>query len=609
MKLTKIEINNFRSIKSETIEMKHNCLVFVGKNEAGKSNILKAIAGGLSQKAISFTNEDKRDLLDDEKYEGQEYSVDYTFELDDNEIKQGFNNVDLSIKAVKIGNNELSLWDFLKKYFSRIVFSYDFKEMDSSYTYYTLPDYTLLNLVKIKTPIKIEGQQYPVNALISSVGLSDEILQYCTKIEDKSDFEDLCLEFLKKIIAPLVPKVYYWKYSDELLLPDRVPLQTFIEKPESCNPLKNLFELAGINNIKETFADYFARKKDYDLLLERVSNTVTDRIRKAWPDLKKIKIVLTENSSEIRIKVQEKIKQNVSARSDGFKKFVSILCMLASPVSTGKIKNSVIILDEPDDGLYPTGAGYLRDMLIDMAETNIVFYSTHNPCMIDKTLVDRHIIVEKNDDITTLKTDLTDSKFRDDEVLLRAIGMSAFENIKEKNILFEGWTDYKVFNIAINGRKEQFRTVLNKLKAYGNSYGNGTPSLKYFISMIKLLDKQTIVILDADQEGQAKKTSLQKEYPDEIIYTLKDFGDYDGCTLEDFINDNLLQRAIDSIGSEKQIRTRGDAKVMQFLSSLNKDEKQNFKTFIGRNIQLSDIKNEYFEILKRMEEKINEIGL
>ena len=66
MKLQKIEIKNFRSIKEENIELKHNCLVFVGKNEAGKSNLLKAIAGGLSQKAIPFTNEDKRDLLDDE---------------------------------------------------------------------------------------------------------------------------------------------------------------------------------------------------------------------------------------------------------------------------------------------------------------------------------------------------------------------------------------------------------------------------------------------------------------------------------------------------------------------------------------------------------------
>lgn len=603
MKLQKIEIKNFRSIKEENIELKHNCLVFVGKNEAGKSNLLKAIAGGLSQKAIPFTNEDKRDLLDDEDYEGQEYTIDYTFLLSDDDIKLALNNLDSSVKVVKIGDNELSLRDLFKNYFSKGIYSCDFQEMTNRYMYYTLPDYTLLNLVKVKTAMEIGEKHYPVDAILSADDLSDEMLQYCSKIENQDDFENLCLKILEKTMRQLMPQVYYWKYSKDFLLPDRVVLSTFIDKPDTCKPLKNLFELAGVTDIKKAFEDCFARKKDYDMLLDRVSNTVTDRIKKAWPDLNKIKIVITEHSSEIRIKVQEKIKQNVSARSDGFKKFISILCMLASPVSTGQIRNSVIVLDEPDDGLYPTGAGYLRDMLIDMSETNMVFYSTHNPCMIDKTLVDRHIIVEKNNDITTLKTDLTDSKYRDDEVLLRAIGMSAFENVKEKNLLFEGWTDYKVFNVAIGSQKEHFKTVLTKLKEYGNSYGNGTPSLKYFISMVKLLDKQTIVVVDADQEGKDTKKVLQREFPDDVIYALDDFGDYTGCTLEDFIKDDLLQRAIESISKEIKIKERKQ-KVMQCLSNLTREEKLAFKTYIGRNISFSDIKDDYFEMLKKLKEKM-----
>ena len=44
MELKKIQIRNFRSIKSEDIVFSHNCLILLGKNEAGKSNLLKAVA-------------------------------------------------------------------------------------------------------------------------------------------------------------------------------------------------------------------------------------------------------------------------------------------------------------------------------------------------------------------------------------------------------------------------------------------------------------------------------------------------------------------------------------------------------------------------------------
>lgn len=606
MELTNIEINNFRSIKSEVIEMKHNCLVFVGKNEAGKSNILKAIAGGLSQKAVGFTERDKRNLLNDEDYENQNYCIDYEFKLKPEEIKEGLKNIDSSVLVAKKGTKTFTLVDFFSQYFSRTIYRYNFEKKTSSYLYYIIKDIEMLDIGIIKTPFTHNGKNYTVNSLVNFDNLDEQHLVNCQAFSDIRELESFCKEKMEAIMKPLLPTVHYWEYSKDLLIPDSVTLQTFIDNPASCRPLRNIFELAGVENITKAFQETKKQCGDYDNLLDRVSKQTTLKIRESWPDLNKISIILSENSQEIRVKIQEKIKQNVSARSDGFKKFISILCMLASPIEKGKIKNSVIVLDEPDSGLYPTGAGYLRDMLIQMSDSNVVFYSTHNPCMIDKTTIDRHIIVEKNDDITKLKTDLSDSKFRDDEVLLRAIGMSAFENIKETNIIFEGWTDYRVFNTALNSNKEGYKTTIKCLLESGNSYGNGTNSLKYFISMVKLLDKKTYVILDADKEGQDKKATLQKEFPEEKIYTLDDLGYYRDYTLEDFIKEDLIQKAIISIGSDKKIKDKGEQKVMQFLSSLSKQDKQDFKTYIGKHIQVSDIQKEYFEMLKKIKEKIEQ---
>ena len=58
MKLTRIEIKNFRSIKDAKISFDHNCLILLGKNEAGKSNVLKAVAAVFGKYMLS--NKDKR---------------------------------------------------------------------------------------------------------------------------------------------------------------------------------------------------------------------------------------------------------------------------------------------------------------------------------------------------------------------------------------------------------------------------------------------------------------------------------------------------------------------------------------------------------------------
>ena len=44
MKLTKVEIFDFKSIKHEKLEINTNQLCFVGKNECGKSSIIQAIS-------------------------------------------------------------------------------------------------------------------------------------------------------------------------------------------------------------------------------------------------------------------------------------------------------------------------------------------------------------------------------------------------------------------------------------------------------------------------------------------------------------------------------------------------------------------------------------
>lgn len=159
--------------------------------------------------------------------------------------------------------------------------------------------------------------------------------------------------------------------------------------------LKNIFELAGFNDIKTAFVNAYTEDGDYINLLSRVSEIATKNFEEKWEDLKGVKIDLSPDGTDIRIKVKEKCAYNMEDRSDGFKKFVSILLMLSTQVECGEIENCIILIDEPDNSLYPTGAKYLRDELINISEKNYVIYSTHSPFMIDKHNIERHIMVKR----------------------------------------------------------------------------------------------------------------------------------------------------------------------------------------------------------------------
>ena len=82
MRLTKVHIKNFRSIKDEIIEIKENCIILLGKNEAGKSNILKSIAALFEKYPLKPS--DKRKKIKNENIE--EYSIYGYFQLEQKDL-------------------------------------------------------------------------------------------------------------------------------------------------------------------------------------------------------------------------------------------------------------------------------------------------------------------------------------------------------------------------------------------------------------------------------------------------------------------------------------------------------------------------------------------
>lgn len=611
MKLTKILIHNFRSIKDGQIEIRDNCLILVGKNEAGKTNTLRAIAGGLDKNAYPIKPKDKRKKLTTEDISSDDYYIKYTFKLTEDEMDGIFKQFDLPIydNVFEIDGESLSIIDFANRYFRSGVYHFDINKQSGSAKYFTIADEKKIKIVKSLYKVKTafsdtEGNSYAVNQIIeNSKGYESYV-------------DELTLEYYGNLLYPQLtghiksnlPAVYYWSYSNEYLLPNSVAIESFKTNPECCIPLKNIFELAGFDDVKTAFINAYAEDGDYINLLSRVSEIATKNFEEKWEDLKGVRIDLSPDGTDIRIKVKEKCAYNMEDRSDGFKKFASILLMLSTQVECGEIENCIILIDEPDNSLYPTGAKYLRDELINISEKNYVIYSTHSPFMIDKHNVERHIMVKKENDITTFQR-ADSSKYADDEVLLNAIGTSSFEFLKENNIIFEGWSDCTFFNTALKSKSTTYRELLQYFKNFGTAYSHGAPDIKHLTPLLMLAHKNVVIFTDSDKGSNDSKKSYKDNngYKNENWFTFENLGGEKDETIEDYIgNEDLLQKALEHIGhTEIDLATRGDKKVMKFLERLDKEDKEKFKGFLIKKLTYKDIKEEYFSvILKTLRDKV-----
>jgi hypothetical protein len=309
-------------------------------------------------------------------------------------------------------------------------------------------------------------------------------------------------ECIKEHWEEYISKCYYWSYNSSYLLPNSVNITEFKNNPECCEPLKNVFELCDRSDILSQFSNALSEDGDYENLLDQISQEVTSVFQNIWGDFKDTQIELRPNGDEISIKIKEKVKYNFEDRSDGFKKFISILLMISTRVRKESIDElDIVLFDEPDQSLYPTSARYLKDELLKLSDKTKIIYTTHSQYMIDSNCVERHIVVEKKNDITTLKNYNLISPFSDDELLRNAIGSSIFESLKLNNIIFEGWLDKQLFEFYLKSNPNKIR----KFENIGRVFLSGISSVETLVQVLILANKKFVIVADSDLASKNKK--------------------------------------------------------------------------------------------------------
>ncbi len=622
MKIKRIEIKNFRSIKDQSFTFDRNFQILVGINESGKTNLLKAVS--LLNEQIEFNKDDVRDPGHDEDAVKESY-VRFVFQLDSwikkkiyNDVKSKVLTIDNSKPLLDIDDKPYNLRDFCYQK-DEVLYIINFLKETRSTSHWRIsgPKYRIYPEWKKVTSgashaVHINGK--PVN--ISSYSIVntndfDEIPEQFIENLDISSLNSIVGEELTTISEEYFPTCIVWDYSDDKLLPSKINLSQFTSNPNICIPLKNMFSLAGHHDATKALQSATQKTNGLRNILRKVSKNTTTHMKKVWPEWKNQKVSLYQNGDFIEAGIEDEYNiYSLARRSDGFKRFFTFLLMISVQNKTEEIYDNLIVIDEPDTGLHPTGVQYLRDELRKIGTHNLVLVSTHSIFMIDKEIINRHLIIEKKNEITHIKR-VSVSNMNDEEVVYKALGYSLFELLKSKNIIFEGWRDKRTFETLLRSRKGGKIIKKSKLLQIGLLHSMGVKDIQRVANTCENFSREYVIISDSDKPAKEKQrifTGTGK------WFCYNDIAGIDALTTEDFFSNSLLNRAIKHVFKECGIETEltidntvtkgklfwieKEIKRMGITSISVKEVMNQLKEYACINAKASDFNEQYYDVGK-----------
>ncbi len=291
MHLSRVVIKNYRSIRDLTITFDPACRILVGINESGKTNILDAL--NLLDPAVVPTQRDVREpsILEDPVTEAHVWFI-FGFTREEvsslvDEVRKKVLSNSYESPVVRIGGTDYTVDRFCET--REGLYTTDVLQREKDSSFWDLDNAHIINkwkkvastcppdfeLSSASGPIKLKGF-----VLVNASEFPSIPAEYLEEAKPQ-DLNETTGEAIEQIVASNLPKVLFWNYDEKNLLPPRVNLDQFCAKPDSCIPLKRMFQLYKVTDINGTVA--FAKQAGANSL-NNLLRRVADRTSKHFHD-------------------------------------------------------------------------------------------------------------------------------------------------------------------------------------------------------------------------------------------------------------------------------------------------------------------------------------
>lgn len=553
MKLKLFSVSNYRSItRAHKIQL-HDLTILVGKNNEGKSNIIKALS--LSMKIIRNYNFISRRYGTSKGLPSRYYEdmLDYKWERDFPIASQG-KSVGKKVTRFEM---EFQLTEEERKKLNK------------------------------KTGMRLNTPNFDVTIEIgeNNIPTIKAIKKGSSKIKNNGP---IISEFITtNLVFNYIPAIRTESQAIELIRDTlSQELKTIEEDPEYIKAIETISRL---------------QKSPLDNIAQKVKETLTGFI----PSINEVKIEIEESSRKyslrrgIEVYIDDGVLTNIEYKGDGIKSLAT-LAMLTDRYNVEQ--SSIIAIDEPEAHLHPGAIRQLNSVLQGLVLNNQVIISTHNPLFINKSDIKSNVIVSSG----------KASPAKNIKEIRDTLGVSLSDNLISCNfkIFVEGLSDKKIIEKLLCTNLDIKNAINNSQICVESLRGASNLTSKLFESNNTIFDYYAF--LDNDRSGKdAYEDAKSKNLIDLSKVTFATCTGKIESELEDLIiPDIYLNRLNQEFGTNidntkfNSMKKWSDQLKQLFLDEgklWNKDIEDNVKTIVAeefcKNIELG---NEVFIDYRKM---------
>jgi predicted ATP-dependent endonuclease of OLD family len=537
MRLEKIIIEDYKSIKYLEWDLNNRLTCLVGQNESGKSNILD-VFDFYEVENMVLLNYQKHTRRASDKYTNQDIPyIQYYYSIDN----------DSFLKFIQSTEDTISE---------------DAKSL-------LLPDYIIFetkNQQNTSDNFKIINSKNPHN----KVNLFDINQFVGTAFPNAYDYQTIII-----------------KIKESIDLTYTVTLTELKNETAINTALYRLLKIAGLKDISKIPTDRIQLKQYLDRLNKKLNK---DFIKKYYTQDDSLNFEFVHDSGEIYLQIEDGTDStySIEERSEGFKYYFNLLIELAT-LSDDDTQDIIFLLDEPGLRLHPSGQRDLLKYLEELSKKYRIIYTTHSPFLINRLYPSRVKIVDKDKDGgTTFKHKGFSKNWKP---MRSALGLNIKDSFyySDKALIVEGPEDL----LFISSLIEYFNKT-GKLKINTDLFSfidaGSESNLPSMVQIIMDDDRPTLVLIDSDSTSTFNRLSKKVADVNNIeILDLIQVNEFNktAVSIEDLIPSKILQQA--SINYAKELFEIGvytlREAATEFNLDLSKVKSSRYKTTIAPKIK------------------------
>lgn len=447
MRLLDFSVTNYRSITTARKIKTNNMTVLVGKNNEGKSNILRALT--LAMDIMKIFCRDPRSLqISARSYLRNNYfwEKDYPISLQERN-PDGCSSIDLT---------------------------FELNDQDIS-TIRRLTGIRLSNSI----PVRVS-----TNGIVAKIDIPKRGTTAFSNTDNKKKIiEYVCFKIDFNFIPAIRTEHDAMRVVNELIENSLAQLE---ENQEYRNAIQKIEELQqGVLNgiaiqITEPLKQFLPTVKDVQLRIK------SDRHR----------IALRRNTEII---IDDGTPTPIQQKGDGIKSLTA-LAMLNDQVRHDRV--SVVAIEEPESHLHPESARQLYNTIMNLSSSHQIVLTTHSPLFVNRNKLNENIIVN-NGKATPVK------RIKEIRDVLGTQVSDNLTNA-EHVLLVEGEDDKIILEKLLPNMSEKIKKAIQNGTLIVDYIG-GTGNLSYKLSFYKNLQCKFHVLLDNDEAGRRSGEKAEQE--------------------------------------------------------------------------------------------------